>query len=326
MQHDGGSAAQTVVVERWRIPVPLPLKWVNVYRLGPEEGPWILVDAGMDTPEARAAFEDVFREWPPDRFVGLFLTHYHPDHTGLSGWLAERLGVPAYMLSAERDLLYQVFSGQVRSERQAHQYFRENGMPDDLLASPGERRSESGWLVRLPPSMEGVENGHRWRLGNEEWTVVLAPGHTPAQGLLYHAPSGTLLTGDHILPRITPNISLWPGQASDPLADYLASLADLSELPLRVGWPAHGEVIADPLARIAEIRRHHDQRLETMAAALQAGPLTAYEVARAVFRPDLSRYEWRFAVGETLAHLRYLARRGRVAEIPGPPHRYRLVT
>jgi glyoxylase-like metal-dependent hydrolase (beta-lactamase superfamily II) len=326
MQQDGGSAAQTVGVERRRIPVPLPLKWVNVYRLGPEAGPWILVDAGMDTPEARAAFEDVFQDWPTDRFIGLFLTHYHPDHTGLSGWLADRLGVPTYMLSAERDLLYQVFARDARSARQANQYFRDHGMPDELLENPEERRSGSGWLVQLPPSMEGVENGHQWRLGDEVWTVVHAPGHTPAQGLLYHAASGTLLTGDHILPRITPNISLWPGQAPDPLADYLASLAALSRLPLHVGWPAHGEVITDPLGRITEIRRHHDERLEKMAAALRAGPLTAYEVARAVFRPDLSRYEWRFAVGETLAHLSYLAHRGRVTEMAGPPHRYRLVT
>lgn len=312
-------------VTRLRVPVPLPLRWVNVYRIGPAEGPWLLVDTGMDTPDARAAFEAALADWPTDRIVGLFLTHYHPDHTGLSGWLQDRLRVPVYMLAAERDLLYRTFAPDADTADQVSRYFEQHGMPSALTALIAADHQASMAVIRLASHIQGVADGHRWDLGDETWRVVLAPGHTPAQGLLLHGPSGTLLSGDHVLPRITPNISRWPGQPPDPLGQYLESLRHLQTLPLKVAWPAHGDVLTDPLGRVAEILRHHDLRLGTMEQALDAGPLTAYEVARAVFRPDLSPHQWRFAVGETLAHLEYLERRGRLAVTPTPPYKFRRV-
>ncbi|MGH2610950.1 MAG: MBL fold metallo-hydrolase, partial [Tepidiformaceae bacterium] len=129
-----------------------------------------------------------------------------------------------------------------------------------------------------------------------------------------------LLTGDHILPTITPNVSMHSQIHGSPLGDYMRSLKKLEDLDVRWVLPAHEFEIKDLKKRVIEIERHHDERLDEMMRCVDAGGSNAWEVAgRVVWATgklaDFDPWMQRAAVGETLAHLEYLFEQGRLAKV-----------
>ena len=134
------------------------------------------------------------------------------------------------------------------------------------------------------------------------------PGH--ADGHLALVRDGVLVAGDHLLPRITPAVGLYPDSSPDPLGDYLDSLERTAALGVRLALPGHGEPMHDPTARAREIVAHHRERLEATAAALGKEPRSGYEVSFPLFGADLNPAARRFAVAETLSHLERLVREG----------------
>ena len=137
------------------------------------------------------------------------------------------------------------------------------------------------------------------------------PGH--ADGHICLLRDGVLVAGDHVLPRISPAIALFPEARPDPLGDYLESLQRTIELAPRLALPGHGEPILDPAGRAAELLEHHRLRLIETEAALGARPQSGFELSLALFGGELEPIQRRFAVGETLSHLERLVREGRAA-------------
>ena len=131
--------------------------------------------------------------------------------------------------------------------------------------------------------------------------MVALPGH--ADGHIGFLREGVLITGDHLLPDITPAVGVYPESRPDPLGTYLASLERTIELAPRLALPAHGEPIDDPAGRAREIVVHHHERLEETRGALVPEPRTGYEVSLRLFPGALAASQRRFAVAETLAHL-----------------------
>jgi glyoxylase-like metal-dependent hydrolase (beta-lactamase superfamily II) len=140
------------------------------------------------------------------------------------------------------------------------------------------------------------------------------PGHSDGQLVFYDPTDRLLLCGDHVLMKITPNISLWPHGDPNPLAAYLNSVAELAKLEVALALPGHGPVMEGLgfHGRIAEIGTHHHHRLDETLATLSQ-PSTVYEVSQRLFNhQNLGIHEMRFAATETLAHLDYLVADGRV--------------
>jgi glyoxylase-like metal-dependent hydrolase (beta-lactamase superfamily II) len=135
---------------------------------------------------------------------------------------------------------------------------------------------------------------------------------------------GILFAGDHVLPRITSNVGLYPTSRDDPLGDFLDALRAVRDLPVKRVLPAHGDPFDDLGGRVDELLAHHAARLEATIAAVGSGERDAYAIARTLFPVLRSAHEERFALAETLAHLRYLERRGRVVEVAGKPARWRV--
>ncbi|MDO9174668.1 MAG: hypothetical protein Q7V62_07665, partial [Actinomycetota bacterium] len=155
-----------------------------------------------------------------------------------------------------------------------------------------------------------------------DWRVVYGYGHTPANAALL-ADDGLLVSGDHVLPTIYPNISVWWGWIDNPLRDYLESLDHFATLPVTLALPSHGPLFRDVPERIAEIRRFHRRRLERTLAFCANEPRTAYEsIVAVVNKPSVSPVIALIA-GQVLATLAWLEGEGCIERVEDHPLRFR---
>jgi glyoxylase-like metal-dependent hydrolase (beta-lactamase superfamily II) len=172
-----------------------------------------------------------------------------------------------------------------------------------------------------------LEDGARPELPGWDLTAVWTPGHSPGH-LCFHSQSRRLLlSGDHILPRITPNISYHPQQTASPLADFLDSLTKVAGLEADEVLPAHEYRFRGLAARVAQLRAHHEERFTEILDHLRANPgSTAWEVALSISwsRPwdQIEFWMRRAALGETLAHLMILETRGLARRSGQMPERW----
>jgi len=308
----------------WSIPVPIPhnpLRYVSVYALGLSDGGLGLIDTGWESDESWAALTEGLAALggSVEDVRAILVTHMHFDHIGLAeriraasgAWIglhpadAERVTSPwqrdaAVAVSTEVDFL--VSLGADREEAVADvgppaamEPFTGMAIPDRLL--------EDGDLAELPG----------WSL-----RAVHTPGHTPGHLCFAEEPSGLFFSGDHVLPRITPNISTSAGSDPDPLRGFLASLARVGQRTPEEVLPAHEWRFRGLAERTTQLAEHHERRLAELLAAVHAYPHgTPWQLAaHLTWSRPWEQYEQRmriFAVTETDAHLRLLASRGLVA-------------
>ncbi len=324
-----GSAVPIAPGLLWvRLFVPGPLRHINVWLLDDGDA-WSLVDTGMNLPETRAAWEGPLHALLDGRPLRrVVCTHHHPDHAGLAHWLEQRYGADVLMSAGEHEVMHRierVWADPVEADGRVACVAQEG------LAIDGEMRA----LIRLerygrvtsglPQRVTHVADGETLRLGGRDWTVRILGGHTDAQLVLHCARDNLLISADQVLPRITSNVGIYPERADlDPVASYLRSFDVLDTLPQDVlVLPAHGNPFRGLQRRTAQLRTHHAQTLRVLDGLL-ATPQTAAELASRLFMRELDTLNTYLAVGETLAHVRYMAARGTVAilESAGAARRY----
>lgn len=298
-------------VHRISVPLPFPPGEVAAWVIEGEAG-HTLVDTGIDTPPARGALRAAAAHVgvTPRSLAYVVLTHAHPDHYGLAGPVREWSGARVALHEAEERLARRFVDRWPEDRREVAVVFARNGVPAEVI--PEFLRASDlihSFYQQFHPDI--VLHGERGELpGGGGWEWIHTPGHSPGHVTVYHPGRRILITGDHVLPRISPNIGA-DLYAAEPLSDYLASLRALRGLPVELVLPSHGEPFADLASRIDAITAHHHERIARILAFLAPGPRTAFEVARGVFG-DLPPANLMHAVRETLAHLVYLERHGRV--------------
>jgi glyoxylase-like metal-dependent hydrolase (beta-lactamase superfamily II) len=279
------------------MPLPMPPGHVHTYLL--EDG--TLVDTGLGLPDAAERWRDALDGL---EVTSVVVTHFHPDHVGAAADVAAVTGAPVYQGALDYAQCVHVWGNPEWPQRIAD-WFLEHGAPQSVADDLVQQGSIYRPFIRFVRDPQPLREGDR--VGN--WDVIALPGH--ADGHLGLLRDGTLLAGDHLLPRISPAVGLWPDSSQDPLGDYLDSLRRTIELEPRVAFGGHGEPVQDPPGRARELIEHHRVRLNEAAAALADGPRTGYDVSFALFGDDLTPAARRFAVAETLSHLERLAIEGR---------------
>jgi glyoxylase-like metal-dependent hydrolase (beta-lactamase superfamily II) len=310
-----GEAAKTreVIDGVVQVYLPLPMRptIVNVYlvRAG---STWTLIDTGMNTADSVAAFRGALGELgiAPASITRLVGTHHHVDHFGTSGPYQELTHAEVYLhpLEAERVTAMAGITGE------ATDYLRRHGVPD----VPPDRRLPApsaffGTWYRPAPIDHLLGDEDELPLGDgRRLHVVWTPGHTPGHCCLLLEPDGILFVGDHLLPKITPHVGLWPNGPDNPLGDFLASHERIQRHEARLVCPAHGPVYEDHRRRARQLIDFHRVRKLGMLELIRRRPCTAYEVALDAFAIDAdNRFQVMAATYETLAHLELLRREGR---------------
>ncbi len=299
--------------------VPLPNKWlpyVLVYCIKGDDG-YTLIDCGWNTEEAWSALTKQLGDIGADvqHISHLIVTHIHPDHYGLAGRLKEASGCEVVLHEREQQMIDSRYTHPEKLLEEMNAWLRRQGVPDELARELHKASMPARQFVSEVEPDRRLKGGEVIRVGPYKLEALWTPGHSPGHICLVERDAGFIMTGDHVLPTISPNVSLHPQQQGDPLGDYLESLDKLKPYGIRRGFAAHEHIVEDLPARIDELKRHHDERLREMLAAIASGAETAWEVGSAIrwttgTFETFSAQERRAAVTETMAHLEYARARG----------------
>jgi len=303
-----------------RMPLPFKLDHINLWLLddSDEDGEgWAIVDTGIARDEVRAAWEDVFAthitEAKPLKRV--IVTHFHPDHAGLAGWLTRRFDVPLWMPREEWTQARMLSLDTGEMPRAAfRRFYHAAGFDDDMMAAAKSRPGRYAKAVsRMPGSFRRITDGMNISIGGRSWRTIIGTGHSPEHACFYCEELDVLISGDQVLPKISPNVSVWPQEPdADPLALFLRSLDKFRGLgPDTLVLPSHNLPFRGLDGRLDDLQAHHAERLEE-TLAVSAVPVTAVQVLRELFKRELDTHQLFFAIGETLAHLHYLIGQGTV--------------
>ena len=320
---DYGSLTAVVDGIAWlRLPLPFALNHVNVWLLAGDDDTLAAVDTGFAMPENKDAWLRALETYSGSKkMTDLFITHYHPDHIGLAGWVADLYPDAQRHITAREEKLARALCDDetLAAWLPVHVAgYKASGLDDARLNSMIKRVGGYKHVVTpLPARFNTVRDGDMVRLGGHEWQVIEGFGHSPEHASLYCAARGIFIAGDMVLPYISPNIALSPRDSddADPLAGFLDSLARIKTLvpDSALVLPSHGVPFYGLHDRIDTLIAHHHERCGDVAAIIGDGEMTGADIMAKLFiKRDLEGNTLFFALGETLSHVRYMMKRKRV--------------
>lgn len=309
----------------YRIVIPLPnnpLGSVNSYVIK-GRGRSLIVDTGMNRDEClRPMLAGLDRLNVELNEADFFITHLHADHLGLVGKLATET---SKILFNETEASYLSLENEEVSKglEKFSAFLCLNGFPKGVLRKIMGKHPGARYSPKQKMDFFTLKEGKTIAVGDYIFKCIETAGHSPGHMCLYDLDKKILISGDHILFDITPNVTWWP-MMENALKEYLINLEKVYPLDVDLVLPGHRSLQTNHRGRIRELQEHHRNRLREVLDALEEGSKTAWEVAPHItWDIDYSSWEelpsvqkW-FAAGETIAHLHYLEEEGEIRKVRG---------
>ncbi|MDO5621456.1 MAG: MBL fold metallo-hydrolase [Paracoccus sp. (in: a-proteobacteria)] len=318
-----GEAVELAPGVLWlRLPLPMKLDHVNVYALAEDAaqgGGWTIIDTGFDSQRGRAIWQAALAGPLAGRRVGrVIATHHHPDHIGLAGWFQAQGADLWTSRTAWLMARMLVLDVQDRPTSEQVAFWREAGMPPDLLAlRQTERPFNFADVVHpLPLGYRRLAQGDSLRMAGRDWQVHMGDGHAPEQITLW-SDDGLVIGGDQLLPRISPNLGVYPTEPfADPVGDWLDSCNRLAAhaRPGQLVLPGHHLPFTGLPLRLRQMRDNHLNALDRLAQSLAAQPRTAADCFDVLYRRQIGAGEYGLALVEAVGHVNHLRHQSRVHE------------
>ncbi|MCL1886909.1 MAG: MBL fold metallo-hydrolase [Betaproteobacteria bacterium] len=301
---------------KWlRMPLPFALNHVNLWMIAENDG-WCQVDTGLTWDTIKAIWNELLKTHKLTRQI---VTHYHPDHIGLAGWLQQQTGIDLWMTQGEyvSALAFADGAGSYHVDAMI-EMFRYHGLDRKRLDAFKLRGNvyREGFPI-MPSSYRRLFDNQVIRIGNHDWRVIVGYGHAMEHVSLYCDTLRILISGDMLLPSISTNIPVIAANPRDnPLQYFLDSIQRYRELPEdTLVLPSHGRPFIGIHTRVDQLEEHHRNRCNVLLA-VAIEPKTASELLPFLFDRDImDTHQFMFAMGETIAHLNYLEEQGRLKRI-----------
>jgi glyoxylase-like metal-dependent hydrolase (beta-lactamase superfamily II) len=300
---------------KWlRMPMGGPLGFINVWAIDDGAG-WAIADTGLGAPETQAAWRAAFQGPLGKRPVTrVFVTHMHPDHIGMAGWITRRFDCRLWITRLEFVTCRSLVADTGReAPRDGLVFFKAAGWEDEAIENYRVRFGDFGRVMQaLPDSFHRLTDGDEIPIGEHVWRVVVGSGHSPEHACLYCPDLKLMISGDQVLPRISSNVSVFPTEPDgDPLRDWLSSLARIkARVPDEaLVLPAHNDPFYGLHARLDHLIAGHERGLARLRQLI-AEPKRAVDVFPVLFRRTIDSSVLGMATGESLAHLNCLIGRG----------------
>ena len=324
-----GSSVEITPEIKWlRSPLPMTLGHINCYLIKDGDG-WCILDTGMSLDKAKTQWMDIIEsELDGAPITRVIVTHQHPDHVGLAGFLCDELKVPLWM--SEIEYFYtRTFSngmGRINGGRywETDRYLTRTCMSDltkEIMFSGNSNRFTE-MVTEVPATYHRIQDQQMLQIGEHEWKAITTRGHSPEHVSLYCKDLDILISGDQVLPIITSNVSVSPIQPeSSPLVDWFLAHDKLKEqVPDSVlVLPSHQLPFRNLHERLDEVVAHHDERLECLLALCEK-PQNAQSLTVRLFERELDPFQNFMAVGECISHLHFLMGKGKVVRTLNDDH------
>ena len=303
-----------------RMPLPYRLDHINIYLIADGDG-WCVLDAGIHDDRTIELWKALLAgPLAGTRLTRLIVTHHHPDHIGMAGWLCRETGVPlltsqtAYLACANLAL-----DPESVKNRQFHDFYTNHGVSNEVADLMGTNGLDYLRMVSaLPNSFLRLVSGDTLLVGKRRFRIFTGDGHAPEQVMLYCDEDRLFFCADQVIAKISPNVAVWPSEPDgDPLGHFLRTAREIRDnVPDNaLVLPGHQLLFRGLHARCNELLEHHERRCDLIREATLDRPMTANELVPVIFHRELDLHQFGFAFSETLAHVNRMLRRAELAKV-----------
>ena len=302
-----------------RVPVPFSLRWVNSYLLKDKAG-YTMIDPGLHTEAAvlfwHRAKQELGFEWSSIKRI--IITHQHPDHYGLAGYMQQLTKAPVYISSCANAYTEKLWGSQTSFHMEMRSLLFSHGVDESLIDGIIDNLAWFNQRVQPRPEVTYISPSDAVEIDGYNWRLIEVQGHANGQLMLYDEARLLMLCGDQVLPNITPHVGVVPGEIGEPLEQFLKSLASIKAIPVNMVYPGHREPFEHWEKRIEEIIEHHQRRLQSIVDYVsEQKQINAFQCCNWLFGNHLHEQpqQLRFAMTEVIAHLEYLVQHKKLKSI-----------